>query len=262
MRAKGELRSGLATQMRVIHALLMREIITRYGRENLGFWWLLVEPIIFTLGVVILWNTFHGALAMRIDITPFIFTGYSTLLLWRYCSFRGLKAIEPNRSLLHHRQVKIQDVFYARMILEVAGVTGAFLVLQLVLGALGLIGFPADPLLMIVGWLLISWFSACLGIILGCLSEKYDIVERLWHPTSYFLLPISGVFYMVEWLPKNLQTLALWVPMVHPVEMLRKGYWGDSVRAHYDFSYIGLVCLLMTLAALLLMNDRRLRGLA
>lgn len=252
---------ALRTQLRVVGALLMREIITRYGRHNIGFLWLLLEPIIFTVGVVILWNLMHSMHGMRVEVTPFIVTGYSSLLLWRLCSFRGLKAIEPNRSLLHHRPVKIQDIFIARMTLEVAGVTASFILLILAMVGLDLMNFPKDLFLLTSGWLLMVWFSACLGTILGCLSEHSDLVERLWHPASYFMLAISGTFFMVDWLPTSLQALVFWVPMVHPVEMMRAGYWGDSAHFHFSVGYISFVCLSMSLVALLLMADRRMKML-
>ena len=47
---------SLAIQLRVIRALLMREVITRFGRHNLGVLWLVAEPMIFTLGVAALWS--------------------------------------------------------------------------------------------------------------------------------------------------------------------------------------------------------------
>ena len=49
-------RQSLAIQRRVIWALLMREVITRFGRENLGVLWLILEPMMFTLGVATLWS--------------------------------------------------------------------------------------------------------------------------------------------------------------------------------------------------------------
>ena len=252
-------RQALQTQLRVIGALLMREVITRYGRHNVGFFWLMLEPILFTVGVVILWNLMHRMQGFRVEVTPFIVTGYSSLLLWRNCSFRGLKAIEPNRSLLHHRPVKIQDIFAARMTLEVAGVTAAFAVLLVAVIGLDLMNVPRDMALLIGGWAFMAWFSVCLGTILGCWSEYSDLVERLWHPMSYFLLIGSGTFYLVDWLPKAARDLIMWVPMVHPVEMMRAGYWGASARFHFDVGYILTVCLMMSLIALLSMADRRLK---
>ncbi|OSI13639.1 sugar ABC transporter permease, partial [Neisseria dumasiana] len=43
---------SLAIQKRVVGALLMREIITRYGRNNIGFLWLFVEPLLMTVLIV------------------------------------------------------------------------------------------------------------------------------------------------------------------------------------------------------------------
>ena len=48
-------RQSLAIQKRVIGALLIREIITRYGRNNIGFLWLFVEPLLLTLFIVLMW---------------------------------------------------------------------------------------------------------------------------------------------------------------------------------------------------------------
>ena len=51
-------------QGRVLGALLIREVITRYGRHNIGFLWLFVEPMLFTLGVTALWTatkSLHGS---------------------------------------------------------------------------------------------------------------------------------------------------------------------------------------------------------
>jgi len=254
--------AGLRVQGRVVGAMLLREVITRYGRNNVGFLWLLLEPVIFTIGVVVLWNVMRHDSGFRVEVTPFVVTGYASLLLWRNCSFRGLKAIEPNRSLLHHRLVRIQDIFIARMTLEIAGVTAAFFALVLAMVGLDLIEWPKDVGLLTAGWLLMAWFSACLGTILGCLSEHSDLVDRLWHPISYFLLAVSGTFYMVDWLPAAAQQAVSWVPMVHPVEMMRAGYWGDSARFHFSVGYIVVVCLSTSLLSLLLMADRRMKTLA
>lgn len=256
-----EISKGLRTQSRVIGALLMREIITRYGRNNIGFLWLLLEPIMFTVGVVILWSFMHKSTGFRVDIVPFVVTGYSSLLLWRNCSFRGIKAIEPNRSLMHHRQVKIIDIFIARMLLELAGVTTSFFIVIVAMFALGLMSVPSNPLLMLCGWALLCWFSAALGTILGCLSEHSDLVERLWHPASYFLLAVSGTFFMVDWLPTAFREIVLWVPMPNAVEMMRGGYWGEAIKTYYSVGYTAFFCLVLSLVALLLLSDRRMRML-
>ena len=57
---------SFAIQRRVLYALMMREVITRFGRNNLGALWLIGEPMIFTLGIVALWTASgmnHGSMA-------------------------------------------------------------------------------------------------------------------------------------------------------------------------------------------------------
>src|SRR5207253_2284130 len=60
---------SLAIQTRVIGALVMREIITRYGRHNIGFMWVFVEPMMFTTGVLGVWSLVHTH-ASKLPLVP------------------------------------------------------------------------------------------------------------------------------------------------------------------------------------------------
>jgi capsular polysaccharide transport system permease protein len=208
----------------------MREIITRYGRHNIGFLWLFFEPMLFTLGVTMLWTLMRSAHGSSLPITAFALTGYSSLLLWRNCSNRSVKAIQVNVNLLYHRHVKVFDLFAARLILEIAGATGSFIVLTILFTSTGLMEQPADILTAVIGWLLLAWFAVALGLIVGAASERSELVERVWHVLTYLLFPLSGAAFMVEWFPKSVQELLLWVPMVHGTEMIRHGYFGQPYR--------------------------------
>ena len=109
---------GLRIQLRVLHALMLREMLTRYGRHNIGFLWLFLEPMMFTLAVVALWTATGMHKSGGISIVAFGITGYSTIMLWRNMPNRAIGAIEPNASLLTHRPVQMFDVFAARIVLE------------------------------------------------------------------------------------------------------------------------------------------------
>jgi len=87
---------------------------------------------------------------------------------------------------------------------------------------------------------------------LGALSEKSEIVEKLWHPTAYLLFPLSGAAYLVDALPKDFQDAVLWLPMVHGTEMVREGYFGSKIVAHYDIMYLVTCNMVLTLFALAL----------
>ena len=243
----------------MIYALIMREIITRFGRNNLGFLWFAAEPMLFATAIIVIHSLFRQTFR-SVEIVPFFTIGYSNLLVWRFCASRGLKAIDANLGLLHYRQIQIQDIFLARMLLEIAGVTTSFLFLWLILAFMGLMTWPTDPFLLVIGWLFACWFAAAFGTFLGCLSQRTQIVERIWRPINYISVMISGVVFEVDWFPKNIQNWVLMVPLVHPIEMTRAGYWGDGSHWHYSMIFMTVACMTMTLLAGLLMRNRTLRN--
>jgi capsular polysaccharide transport system permease protein len=246
--------ASLRIQIRVISALLMREILTRYGRHNIGFLWLFLEPVLFTLGVTALWASTRHLHDSTLPVVPFVVTGYSTILLWRNCSNRSIQAITANASLLYHRNVKLLDVFLARNLLEIVGASSSFTLIWLAMISVGLMQWPADALILLSGWLLLAWFSIGLSIIIGCLSEIFEAVERVWHTITYLMLPLSGAFFFVEWLPVKWRSTALLIPMVNCTEMIRDGYFGASVKTHFDIAYLVVVCMSMSLVGIILLR--------
>ena len=52
--------AGWRIQRRVIGALMIRELVTRFGRENIGFLWMMVEPLLFAGLVGIMWRYMKG----------------------------------------------------------------------------------------------------------------------------------------------------------------------------------------------------------
>jgi ABC-type polysaccharide/polyol phosphate export permease len=104
-----------------------------------------------------------------------------------------------------------------------------------------------------LGWFMIAWFGFSVAILLGSLSEKYHMVEKLWHPSAYLLFPLSGAAFLVDALPPAAQHAVLYLPMVHGVEYVREGYFGSQITAHHDLQYMAIcntVLLLLGLAQL------------
>jgi ABC-type polysaccharide/polyol phosphate export permease len=246
---------SLAIQRRVIWALMMREVITRFGRENIGVLWLFGEPMLFTLGVAALWTAAGFNHGSTLPIVAFAITGYSSVLMWRNTVGRCTGAVQGNINLLYHRNVRVIDVFIARIVLEMAGATASFTVLLLVFWGVGWIKAPDDMLLVAAGWLMLAWFGAALATLVGAATTYSEIIDRLWHPTAYLLFPLSGAAFMVDWLPAAMQRVVLLLPMVHGVELMREGYFGRIVRTHYDMNYMASVNLGLTIAGLFLLRD-------
>lgn len=245
---------SLTIQRRVLHALLMREVITRFGRENLGVLWLVAEPMMFTLGVAALWSLAKADHGSSLPIVAFAITGYSSVLMWRNTVGRCIGGIAANFNLLYHRNVRVLDVMVTRIVLEMTGATASFIVLTVVFFAIEWIEPPHDLALVLAGWMMLAWFGAGLALLLGSAAALSEMVERFWHPVSYLLFPLSGAAFMVEWVPRGFADIVMWLPMIHAVELIREGFFGDVVHTHHDMAYMAACNVALTFAGLVVLR--------
>lgn len=246
--------ASLAVQWRVIHALLLRELITRFGRRNVGVLWLIAEPMLFTMVIMAFWTLSGMRRTANVPVAAFAITGYSSVLMWRNTVSHCLHAIESNGNLLYHRNVQLVDVFIARILIEVGGATGSFIVLTLGCAAFGVIQLPDDLLKVTFAWLMLGWFGGALALLVGAATAFGEIVARLWSPLSYILFPLSGAAFMVSWLPPSTRDLVLALPMVHCVELLREGFFSTAVRTFHNMGFVAVVNLLLTFMGLALLR--------
>ena len=244
------LTKSAALQARVIHALLIRELLTRYGRRNVGFLWLILEPLLFTLVVTLVWTATRDLHGSSLPIVAFAVTGYSSMMMWRNMPGRCMKSLSQNKSLLFHRQVRPIDVYFARILLEFAGSSAAFICLIAGFWACDWVLLPEDVLKVIAGWMMLGWFGCALALFLGALSERVEVIDKFWSPMSYLLLPFSGAAFIAEWLPEAAREILLYLPMLNCVELIRDGYFGSGFTAYYDMGYTGVFNLCLTLLAL------------
>jgi capsular polysaccharide transport system permease protein len=248
---------GFRLQLRVIGALLLREIMAKFGRENLGFFWVMGEPLILTLGVMVMWTIFGYGHGHGVSIVPFVLTGYTLLTLWRHVVGKSLHCFRRQANLLFHRNIAPIDIYIAMVVLEILGGGIAFYVAYLPLQLFGFLD-PIDDYLILTGaWLLMGWFCFGVGLVLAAISEWADIVEHFVQPVLYLTLPISGMFYMVDWLPEKYRELAGYSVLVDLFEMFRCGLMGDTIRTYWSVSYIVLWCVGLTAVGLFLARITR-----
>lgn len=246
--------SALARHARIIWALLLRELATRYGRQNIGFLWIIAEPLIFCGAVVILWSAIKPAYEHGLPIVPFVVTGYMPIILVRHMITQSLACVAVNIGLLYHRQVTVLHLFISRLTLEFIGVSLAFAVVVGLLTLFGFMDLPVKLHLVYGGWMLLAWITIGVSMVLGAISQIVEFVERFVAALTYVLVPLSGTFYMAHWLAPPLREVVLYLPFLHPVEMVRGGFFGDTVPVYYDVGYAVGWAVVFTFAGLLLVR--------
>ncbi|PJG45150.1 capsule biosynthesis protein (plasmid) [Sphingobium sp. LB126] len=229
-----DFRRGWETQIRVIHALMIRELTTRFGRENIGFLWIMVEPLLFAGLVAIIWRLSKGPAEHGVSVVAFIVSGYIPITLFRHGINRSVAAFTVNSSLLYHRQIQVVDFILARFIIEFFGGMMAYTFAATVLIFLGEFPVPSDIGLFIAGWTLYAFFCLSLCLIIAPLSEMSEVLEKFVPVVTYIMIPFSGLLYMVSWATPPVREFLLLSPFVTGMEMMRKGIWGDQLTAYYN----------------------------
>lgn len=231
-------RRGLSVQADVVGALLMREIHTRYGRDNLGYLWMFLEPALLTAAVIAIHTAGHSYDAGGVEPVPFVIIGYTTFILFRSIFTRADRVLEANAPLLYHRQVSLFDMIFARALLELGSI---LLVLAVLLAAAILAGFaepPVRPLAMIAGIALLWLWSFGLAMLVAAATTENRVVEKFVHPIGYILLPLSGAFYMIDWIPGAYRDAVAWFPMTQMFELIRHGHFRDAPDTYVQPIYL------------------------
>lgn len=242
---------------RLIGALFMREIVTRFGRESAGFLWVIGEPLLFCVGVLVLWSAVKPAYEHGVRLGPFVMTGYMCLLLLRHMLSMSVGALQANVGMLYHRQITAIHIFVARNLMEFCGGTVAFIVVYVALYALGEVGLPQNWLLLYAGWCLMAWVSMGFALVMAGLAMKFEVMERVISLISYVIIPFSGAFTMASWVPSSYRDMYLMLPFPHGVEMVRRAVFGEFVETYFNPLYAFTVGGVMLLVGLVLISDAR-----
>lgn len=241
-----KLAKGWGMQARNIRALIVRDLMMRYGRGNLGFAWAILEPMILCSGVMVVWSVTVGSVKHGINLVEFILTGYMPLTLWRHMTNHSVMIFRRSAELLYHRRISLFDIVGAKLCLEFIGATAALLVVWGGLNIFGIVGDIARLDLFILGWLMMGWLAAAFSLILAAITEYWETAERFVQPFQYLSIPISGTFALVDWLPKWAQDAVLFNPMVHCYEVFRGGFFGPSITVHYSLTYFSACAFVLT----------------
>jgi capsular polysaccharide transport system permease protein len=240
----------LTRHLTAIGALIIRDMMTRFGRHHLGFVWTVLEPMILTTGVMIIWSFIHEPVIHGVPVVAFVLTGYMPLTLWRHLTNPMAKILRNNANLLYHRAIQPVHLALARSVLEFFSTTAALLIIYFIVVSTGIVQPIHDPGLTLAAWVFTAWYFGAMGLAIAAWTEWWEPAEKFIQPANYLQLPLSGVFFMLDWLPAWAQKLLLLNPSVHCFEMFRAGFFGDGITTHFDPWYIAAASTAMTVLAI------------
>jgi ABC-2 type transport system permease protein len=116
-----------------------------------------------------------------------------------------------------------------------------------------LVGLPVEnPLVLVPALLLVGFFFAQLGVLIGVRAEQFDDVSFAQTFVLQPLIFLGGVFYSASLLPEPFQTLTHFNPIYYMINLVRYGFLGYT-EANVALS-LGL--LFLVVATLFTVNYR------
>lgn len=242
-----------SSRLRVITALVIREMGARFGRSAGGYLWALAEPL---GGILLLAFAFSLALRQPPLGTSFLLfyaSGIIPYSLFNTMSKAVAGAISTNRGLLNYPVVSVLDAVFAKFMLN-------FLTLFLtatILSAGVIIGGGLHVNLDLGALLAAFGLAALLGLGVGAMNcvlfGFFPTWRNVWSVLTRPLFIISGVIFLFESMPAELQRVMWWNPLVHVIALMRSGFYGAYDPTFISGTYvIGIGLGLFTLGGYLL----------
>lgn len=215
---------------RVLVAVLLRDMRTRYGRTHLGYLIAILWPF-FHLAIIIGARTIFNKVAPPMGTEPAVFyaTGVLPYILCFYPARMMTMAIVQNKPLLQFRIVTPVILMLGRAILETLNAMAVLALMLLGLKLLDIEFAPDDWIAMAQGIVAAVYLGIGIGFFgIICFSIMgfpammlVMLILLIQYLTSGALIPLT-IF------PSEVKELLVYNPLFHCVEWIRSAYYGTE----------------------------------
>jgi len=234
-------RSPWVSQFLVIGALLQREMTSRFGKYRLGFFWMLLEPVLSVIFIGLILGSIAERTVPEIPYAFFLLNGFVFLKLFTGPMSTSVNALSANQGLLVYPAVRPLDPFLARFAFELLTSLFSFIVFCIVGMWLG-VELSLLRLHVLLACFLITWVAGCgLGLLIGVGAAYVKEIEKVVPILQRPLLFISAILIPFTTLPQSVQNVLLFNPLVHTIEISRNSlfpfYFIERVNLLYPAAF-------------------------
>lgn len=230
---------GLAkTYLRVVAAMIVREMSTRFGRKPGGYAWALLEPIGYISMMTVIFGAIARTPALGTSFVLFFATGYIGYQLYQAKVSYLSSAVKANKQLLNYPNVAPIDAITARLILQTATTAMVaaivFVGIFLSLKSIPELNWPH----IIEAEISAGVLAIGVGMLNNVMFAKYALYEQIYGIATRPLFLLSGVFFLPDAMPHPYQEILLYNPICHVVMLFRSGFYPEYRAGGLDLSYL------------------------
>jgi capsular polysaccharide transport system permease protein len=242
-----------------VHALMMREIKTRFGANRLGYFWAIAEPIAEVSVMALMFSLIGRNSVANIPVALFILTAMLPFKLFIKLMTQLSSAVNANKALLAYRQVSAIDPVITRIIIELATYLIVYCIIFSFLGWMGFDVLPNDLLKVLAASVLVALIGIGLGLMLCSANSYWKDINKLVGMISLPMMIMSGVMFSATMIPPAYWYLADWNPIFHATELSRDAYFSSYVTPLGSWFYLGTCALVIFSLGLTTFYVNRLR---
>ena len=232
------LSNPIMNQVRVIKAIVLRDLQSRFGRTLWGSLIIVAWPLSHLIVLVSVYLVSRRVVPIGTDSAVFFGTGVLPYILFFYPGRWIMLCVMQNRQLLGLPAVKPNDIIAARCIVEVSAALWVTFIFVLILFTFGVDALPHhvnDAILAILATLYLAIAVGWTAAIMYALMRAWLGVQIGLFIVMYFT---SGVFFVPTNLPAKIRDLLWFNPLLHSVEWLRSAYYDGYGYGMLSKSYL------------------------
>lgn len=220
---------------RVILALMLREMTSRYGRSPGGYAWAILEPVGMIIVLSIGFSLLMRVPSLGHSFMLFYASGYLVFAQYQLVEKSVSKSLPYARGLLRYPIVTWLDAILARFILNaLTYVLNTILILGTVI-YLTAGNMMLDFAPMVEAMTLASLLALGIGSFNALMSGVWPLWTSVWSIVTRPAMIASAVLYVMEDLPTTAANIIWYNPVAHLTGLMRSG-----VFATYDPQYISV----------------------
>lgn len=223
----------------LLKELVIKGVKLKYRRSYLGIVWSLIEPILTTIVLVIVFGTLFGNTKESFPL--YIVCGRLLYSFYSSGSKQATTSIRRNSSM-------IKKVYVPKYLYPLADILFNFIIFFISLLVLIPIAIYTKTAPTVLIWqvipalILVLLFTIGSGMMLSPLHVFFRDVEYLWNVMLLLIMYMSAIFYYPE---RLLKSGYYWVLKYNPlyciIDIFRGGILGYQAPL-WDFVYAGVIC--------------------
>ena len=254
-----EKRNSLQIMRDTVHALMMRELKTRFGARKLGYFWALAEPA-FQAAIMALLFTLIGRTSLTgVPVAMFMLSGILPFKFFSKLLPQLTASVSANRAMFAYRQVSPIDPFLTRLLIEVATHIIVYVLTLVFMSWLGFSVWPQDLLSLLAATGLLILVGVGLGLILCSFMSYWEDTLKLLSMIMTPMFFISGIFFCATMIPQQYWYLFTWNPIFHVIELSRDALFESYSTPVGSWAYVASIALVSNAIGLMLYQANRQR---